>query len=69
MRARASALAPDAHLGIWRSDQGFFPSGGTRDWAALLTEQDVDHFHERLRALAGDAYGWIINGRAALIAA
>lgn len=69
MRARATESAPDAHLGLWQSAEGFFRSGGTRDWAALLTQQEIDHFDERLRELAGDAYGWIINGRAALTAA
>jgi hypothetical protein len=66
MRARATGLAPDAHLGLWQSDEGFFRSGGTRDWADLLTPSDLDHFDQRLRELAGDAYGWVINGRAAL---
>ena len=66
MRARASESAPEAHLGLWQSAEGFFRSGGTRDWAALLTQQELDHFHRRLRELAGDAYDWVINGRAAL---
>jgi aryl sulfotransferase len=69
MRSRATGLAPDAHLGLWQSDEGFFRSGGTRDWAALLTPPDLDHFDQRLRELAGDAYDWVINGRAALPAA
>jgi hypothetical protein len=66
MRARASQAAPDAHLGLWQSPEEFFRVGGTRGWAALLTEADLAHFDDRLRALADDAYGWIIDGRRAL---
>ena len=66
MRARASDSAPDAHLGLWKSAAGFFRSGGTRDWAALLTEQDTNHFDKRLHELAGDAYGWVTRGRSGL---
>ncbi len=66
MRAKASVLAPEANLGLWQSAEGFFKSGGTRDWAALLTRQELDHFDRRLRELAGDAYDWVISGRAAL---
>ncbi len=66
MRGRATEAAPDAHLGLWESPEGFFRVGGTRDWASLLTQEDLDHFDERLHALAGDAYGWVMNGRGAL---
>jgi hypothetical protein len=66
MRARASSLAPDAHLGMWQSDEGFFRTGGTRQWASLLSQADLDHFDRRLRELAGDAYDWVVSGRAAL---
>lgn len=66
MRSRASASAPDAHLGLWKSTEGFFRSGGTRDWAALLTQEDINHFDQRLRELAGDAYGWVTRGRTGL---
>lgn len=66
MRARASDFAPDAQLGMWRSDAGFFHSGGTRDWGSLLTEEEVAHFLDRLNELAGDATDWILQGRVAL---
>jgi aryl sulfotransferase len=69
MRSRASQAAPDAHLGLWQSVEGFFRSGGTRDWAGLLTAADVDHFDQRLHELAGNAYGWVVGGRGALAAA
>ncbi|MGI8929060.1 MAG: sulfotransferase domain-containing protein, partial [Candidatus Limnocylindrales bacterium] len=66
MRARASDAAPDAHLGLWRSAEGFFRSGGTRDWAALLTPAEIEHFDQRLHDLAGGAYGWVMGGRRGL---
>jgi hypothetical protein len=51
---------------VWQSPAGFFKSGGTRDWAALLTQDELAHFDERLRELAGDAYDWVMSGRSAL---
>ena len=69
MRGRASSAAPDAHLGLWQSEEVFFRVGGTRDWAALLTPKDIRHFDDRLHELAGDAYGWVLGGQSVLQAA
>ena len=66
MRSRAAITAPNADVGMWRSAEGFFKVGGTRGWASHLTPADLDHFHERLRALAGDAAEWVLRGRVAL---
>jgi hypothetical protein len=66
MRARASQAAPDAHLGLWQSPEEFFHSGGTREWAELLTADDLAHFDARLRSLAGESYSWIVDGRRGL---
>ena len=66
MRSRAALAAPEADVGMWRSDTDFFRSGGTREWASLLTPADLSHFHDRLRELAGGAADWILHGRAAL---
>ncbi|MEP7359950.1 MAG: sulfotransferase domain-containing protein [Chloroflexota bacterium] len=66
MRGRAAKAAPDAHLPIWKSPEEFFHSGGTREWANLLTPEEVAHFDARLRELAGDSYDWITRGKAAL---
>jgi len=66
MRSRAAATAPEAHLDAWVSPERFFRSGGTRDWASLLSPDDVAHFEERLRELAGDAAAWALGGRVAL---
>jgi aryl sulfotransferase len=66
MRSRAAVTAPEAHLGMWQSAEAFFRTGGTRDGAALLTAADVEHFEQRLGALAGAATGWVLGGRRAL---
>jgi hypothetical protein len=66
MRARAGDTAPEVDSGIWRSPERFFRVGGTRDWASLLDDFAVAHFHERLRLLAGDPADWVLNGRGAL---
>ena len=66
MRDRAAETAPDAHLGLWQDPQGFFRSGGHRDWASLLTDSEIAHFHDRLRVLASAAAPWVLTGRARL---
>lgn len=66
MRDRAAEAAPDAHLALWRDPRSFFRSGGHRDWASLLTDSEIAHFHDRLSALAGDATAWILAGRVAV---
>jgi hypothetical protein len=53
-------------MGIWESPERFFSAGGTRDWASLLSTEDISHFEGRLNHLAGDAAAWAITGRAAL---
>ncbi len=66
MRSRAAAVAPEADLGFWRSDAGFFKTGGPRNWSSLLDGADIAHFHDRLHELAGDTAEWILKGRNAL---
>ena len=66
MRSRAALTAPNADARLWRSPEGFFRAGGTRGWASHLTPGDLDHFHDRLRTLTGDAAEWVLRGRVAL---
>lgn len=61
MRARAADTAPNAHQGLWESPEKFFRSGGTRDWASLLTPDEIEHFEERMAELAGDAAPWALG--------
>jgi hypothetical protein len=61
MRARAVDTAPNAHQGLWESPEKFFRSGGTRDWASLLTPAEIEHFEERIAELAGDAAPWALG--------
>jgi aryl sulfotransferase len=64
MRSRASLLAPDAHAGMWRSDADFFRQGGRRDWASLLTPDEITAAEAKLVDLAGpDAARWSLHGR------
>ena len=66
MRSRAADTAPNAHAGIWHSPERFFRAGGTRNWGSLLDADDLAHFEDRLRELAGDAADWVLDGRPAL---
>jgi hypothetical protein len=63
MRARAADTAPNAHQGLWESPERFFRSGGTRDWASLLSKDEIAHFERRMHDLAGDAAPWALTGR------
>lgn len=65
MRSRAAMTAPDAHLDLWHTPEAFFRSGGTRDWASRLDGEDLARVDARLQDLAGDATGWVLEGRAA----
>ena len=62
MRARASATAPEADKDLWESTERFFRVGGRREWASLLTDNELAHFDQRLRHLAGDAADWALHG-------
>jgi len=66
MRSRATHTAPEADVGLWVSAEQFFRSGGRRDWATLMSSDDLSHFETRLHDLAGDAAGWATHGRLAL---
>jgi len=66
MRAAAARTAPEADSGIWQDPAGFFRTGGTRDWESKLEPADIDHFHDRLQDLTGDAADWILRGRSGL---
>ena len=62
MRSRAVHTAPEAHLGMWQSAERFFRSGGTRDWASVITSHDIEHFEYRMWELAGDSASWATKG-------
>ncbi len=62
MRSRAEHLAPDAELGVWRSANRFFRSGGRRDWSRLLATEEIAAFEDRFRSLVGAAAaGWVLD--------
>ena len=64
MRDRAGELAPHERLGLFHNEQAFFRSGGTGEWRAFLTEDDVADYDERVRALApsGEFVAWLHGG-------
>ncbi len=66
MRARAADLVPDAHLGLWESTEGFFRSGGRRQWRELLDAEEITQFESRFASLVGtEAARWAMEGAAA----
>lgn len=52
MRSRADDLAPDERLGLFTDNQAFFRSGRPEQWRAILTDDDVRDYLERLRPSA-----------------
>lgn len=66
MRSRASDLAPEAHLGLWRSDEDFFRVGRAQAWVDLLPPDEVARFERRLDDLVGaEAALWVRHGGSA----
>jgi hypothetical protein len=66
MRAQASALAPEGGQGFWHDDRAFFRQGGRRNWAELLSAEEVAAFEDRVIERAGpDAGRWLLWGRRA----
>ncbi len=66
MRRQAGDRAPEGGDGFWHDDAGFFRQGGRRDWAELLTPDEIAAFEARMAELAGpDAAAWLLRGAAA----
>ena len=62
MKERSSDLAPNP--GIWRDADAFFHQGGSGQWRAVLTDDDVAHYDARLRELAApELVAWVQHGR------
>lgn len=65
MRARASELAPESTEGIWRSNAGFFRSGGQGEWQGFFDERVYRRYYDRINQLAPpDLLAWAHEGRA-----
>jgi hypothetical protein len=63
MRARADEIAPEATLGILRSNRAFFYSGRNGQWQALLDEAARRRYAERVEQLAPtDLIEWAHRG-------
>lgn len=56
MKANAESRAPEASQDIWVDSTAFFRSGGSGDWRALASEEDIEHYRRRVADLSnGDA--------------
>jgi hypothetical protein len=66
MRERGANVAPEAAQGIWKDDRAFFRSGGTGEWRARLSEEDLAAYEARVAQLVGpDLAAWAHGGRLA----
>jgi hypothetical protein len=63
MKSRAEQLAPDVNNAIWRDTTSFFHRGESGSWRALLDDDDLRHYEERVASLvAPDLAAWIHTG-------
>ncbi|WP_211288614.1 sulfotransferase domain-containing protein [Actinophytocola xinjiangensis] len=60
MRRRADELAPGVDAGLWRDNQGFFRTGSSGQWRAVLDERATEHYDRRVGELATpDLVAWL----------
>jgi hypothetical protein len=64
MRGRAEATTPEASMGVFTDPARFFRRGDHGDGTAMMTEQELARYEERVAELAGDAelVAWIHEG-------
>jgi len=63
MRSRASVVAPNSDIGIFRDLGAFFHRGESGQWRVLLDADDVAHYEARVRQLASPELAhWIHHG-------
>ena len=55
MKERSRDLVPNP--AIWRDADAFFHQGGSGQWRAVLTDDDVAHYDARVRELATPELG------------
>ncbi|MCV7097259.1 sulfotransferase domain-containing protein [Mycobacterium kubicae] len=64
MRAHASALAPEATEGIWRSNEQFFRAGSRGEWRHFFDDAVYRRYYDRINQLAPpDLLAWAHEGR------
>lgn len=64
MRGRAEDTTPEASMGVFTDPGGFFRRGGRGDGVAMMTEQELARYEERVAQLAGDPElaAWVHEG-------
>jgi aryl sulfotransferase len=60
MRAGADRIAPDTTHAIWQSNEEFFHCGTSGQWQALIDEEGLRRYYERVAELAApDLIRWV----------
>lgn len=62
-RSRAAEVAPEANLGIWKQDPGFFRSGSSGEWREEMTTTQKEKYDESIAGLVPpDLARWMHHG-------
>lgn len=62
MRENAGQFAPQANIGFWKSDSGFFHQGQNSEWSQTFTAEQIAAFEDRVRhLLAEDQAAWLVR--------
>ncbi len=63
MRKNAAQFAPDAKLGMWKSNEQFFNKGTGGQWRDDLSAEDLALYDERIRGLLpAEDIAWLHHG-------
>ena len=64
IRGRATDVAPEAHLGLWKDTAAFFRSGSAGEWKDRMSPEQQERYDMRVRELIQpDLAAWVHDGR------
>jgi len=63
MKAKATALAPEVNVSLWKDNSRFFNKGSTGQWQGVLSDESLAFYDEiRLKKLTPQLAEWLEHG-------
>ena len=63
MKAKATALAPEVNVSLWKDNSRFFNEGSTGQWQGVLSDESLAFYNEiRLKKLTPQLAEWLERG-------